>query len=57
MMQKGGLHLIYKGSIVDIKTNYAIVMTDKAEFYKVKKKMGCFLATRLYFLKMIYIKK
>lgn len=49
-MQKGGLHLIYKGSIVDIKTNYAIVMTDKAEFYKVKKKDGVLLGNKIIFL-------
>ncbi|MDF2615640.1 MAG: anti-sigma factor protein [Sedimentibacter sp.] len=50
MMQKGGLHLIYKGSIVDIKTNYAIVMTDKAEFYKVVKKDGVLLGNQIIFL-------
>jgi len=42
--------LIYKGSIVDIKTNYAIVMTDKAEFYKVKKKDGVLLGNKIIFL-------
>lgn len=42
--------MIYKGRIVDIKANYAIVMTDKVEFYKVKKKNGVLLGKQIIFL-------
>lgn len=41
--------MIFKGSIIDIKTNYAIVMTDKSEFYKVKKKDGLLLNKQIIF--------
>lgn len=42
--------MIFKGSIIDIKTNYAIVITDKAEFYKVKKKDGLLINKQIIFI-------
>lgn len=50
--------MIYKGLIIDISDDYAIVLTDKVEYYKVVKKENLSLGENIIFLEDdIYIDK